>query len=275
MPTDQIEKGKKLFEKNGCVNCHSFKVNNNIKQKFIKLRIGYPFLSKEFFSKRVLNGTHQKNSLPLVYNFQWRLTADKKKYKKVPRSYVPMKMPAYKFNPKELDALYAYVSSSKVDVKKKYLITKKDQNEDLSDINTDDELFNYIRINVFETSCRHCHSVNAKSRGITKKVFSFSGNQTAEEFFHVPVRGAPFKTHPQFKKVFTPNSSCTSSIVTERLIKRHAEWDGQFSSMRGMPLMLAPIPLGTIKKLLEWGKRQCPSPMGDLCPHSYCQKSSI
>lgn len=243
--------GKKLYKEN-CSICHD---NNQAP----KIKLEFPLISKRYFAEIVRNGTGG------VYSHRKAWSRNKDTLELKPNTKIP-NMPAFSnFTTEDVENLYFYLFLSEQDSQTKApldLNTKK-MEIDLSNA----ALYNTVVKNVFQSSCKHCHSPNTEERAEIAKVFR--GNEPQLTKIPVfPLAKHPVKPNPLLSSVLSPGKDCKPAKIVQALQNRANEISGNtFSSeIGGMPLTYKNVSEENIQFIKEWTQRGCPNKEGEnLC----------
>jgi cytochrome c2 len=252
-PTPNLA-GENIF-KNNCLSCHS---DNENTIHGPRLRLGYPLYSKKYFAYRVKNGFIKTDPLDFIYQYQWKEVKKKLVKAKLGPKFL---MPAFnKLSKGDLDNLYEYVSFSNED-----LSSIKAQVELYNHTDDPDGLFSEVTHNIFETSCRHCHSTSTYGMKLLKEITGVPADKNYD-LVQFPVRDRPFTPSAKFSEILSPTKDCGPSPMVKILWERHREIKGSKAMNKpGMPMNLPPVPFNTINQLRKWSNLGCPTPKGFLC----------
>lgn len=239
--TGSFEKGKVLYEQNGCVKCHS---NNNAGPR---LRVGYQLLNRKYFEKRLTTNTTSLYSIWIEV-----------KNNKLSKSQSKSIMPIFKFNKIDMDSLYKYISESKDDLDQ--LPMNKSASNKLYGV----ALFKEVKKNVFQQSCQHCHSNSSEQNDDNKYLFNFS--KGGSSLFDLTDIDSNKNNQKKLEQILSPGPSCADSKMVKLLKERQNEWVGKkVIAERGMPLTQKPIEMKYIEQLNDWTKQGCPTGKKFLC----------
>ena len=254
--------GEKTFKQN-CIICHS---DNENKTHAPRLRVGYPLFSKKYFIYRVQHGFKKTAASDFVYQYYWKEINHNLIKNKMAAEFL---MPDFKkLSLKEINNLYQYVSFSNQDINS---IQIPDGNLDY--MNDPTALFLDVQKNIFDTSCRHCHTQSSHGAALINKVLGKTQNNSIGPLVF-PASGTNIKATKQLSLVLSPTNDCGPSPLVNILWERHLEVKGHKNLTKpGMPINLSPIPINTITHLQQWSNMGCPSPVGWLC--KACDKGKL
>lgn len=246
-PLDEKQQalGEKLFSTH-CLQCHNANANS---QGAIRIRLGYPLFTEDYFQLRLKN-KDMKIGPHFLYHYYW-----KTKGNKISKEAKKNEMPTFSnLSKTEIKALYQYVSRSKEDINNIVIL-----DEETVMANNPLESYQIIEQKIFNGSCRHCHFA---SNQIINSVFDVE--KPIPAFFN---EKRPLLKSEELNRLFSTGKSCEPSMMEQVLRERHFEVKGnkQNPNIKGMPLNLAPLPFSVIKQFKEWSIIGCPSPNGFLC----------
>jgi mono/diheme cytochrome c family protein len=227
-----------------------------------RLRLGYPLLGRAYFGARVRHGTGTRDAAP-VWQRRWEAV----KGKLVATFTGVVAMPAFaNVAEADVDALYAYVGADASDVPVAPVAASaaKAPAAIVVDEAIRVPLFREVQRKVFDTTCRHCHSPDARDQGLIESVFGrVEGSVPAE----LPMTRLGLGPSDTLTRMLSPGPGCSDSVLVARLKARGAEWSGHAvaGAPRGMPLTMPPLPNEVIRLVEAWSAAGCPSDRGDLC----------
>jgi mono/diheme cytochrome c family protein len=249
--TEVIERGRTLFAQQACASCHA---GNGPAPR---LRLGLPLLGRAYFRARVLQGTGDRASP--VWLRRWDATDGTL----IAHAATPVTMPAHaNLDDSDLDALYTYVSADRSDVPTSLPVAQSARIAVPDEIRS--SLYHEVQHRVFDTSCRHCHSPNARDQSLIASVFGAVPDAAPVE---LPMTRLAVVPEPTLKAILSAGPGCSDSPLLARLKARGEEWAGRAKSgaPRGMPLTMPPLDGDAIRLVAVWTQVGCPSDHGDLC----------
>jgi mono/diheme cytochrome c family protein len=249
----QVARGRELFGRLACAACHTGVGLGP------RLRLGYPLLGRAYFAARVRQGTGTRAAAP-VWQRRWEALEGQL----VATSSGVIAMPGFAdVSDADVDALYAFVGADASDVPVAQVAPAKG-----APVVVDDAirlpLFREVQRKVFDTTCRHCHSPDARDQGLIESVFGrVEGSAPAE----LPMTRLGLGPSDTLRKMLSAGPGCSDSPLLVRLKARAAEWTGHpiAGAPRGMPLTMRPLPNDVIRLVEAWTAAGCPSDRGDLC----------
>jgi len=252
-PAAQLERGRQLFVQMACATCHMGGGAGP------RLRLGFPLLGRAYFGARVRQGAGAA-AAPTFWQRRWQALESQV----IATLTGVVQMPAYgSVSDADLDALYAYIGADASDVP---VPARKPAHVDPVHVPDDIKLalFRDVQKRVFDTSCRHCHSPEARDQELIQSVFGKIKGSAPAELPMTRLQLAPSET---LRTMLSPGPGCTDSQVVSRLKARVAEWTGRAvpGAPRGMPMTMPPLPDDVIRLVEAWSAVGCPSDRGDLC----------
>ena len=248
----QIARGRELFDQLACSGCHAGTGQGP------RLRLGIPLLGRAFFRARVKLGAGT-SAAPQIWQRGWQAQHGQL----VPRLTDAVVMPPHPdVTEADLDALYAYVAADRSDIPAATPVRRVDRVDVPDSIRM--SLFREVQKRVFDTSCRHCHSPEARDQRLIETVFGEVPNAAPVELPMTRLAVSPSAT---LRRVLSPGPGCSDSPLLARLKARADEWSGHAvaSAPRGMPMTLPPVDGDAVRMVAVWSAVGCPSDRGDLC----------
>jgi len=247
-----IDRGRQLFLEAACASCHAGAGAGP------RLRLGFPLLGRTYFHARVRHGTGGRMA-PL-----WQRSWEAKNGALISGRAGTVTMPPHpNLTDADLDALYAYVASDRSDVPVAAPPVLERERHDVPD-EIRLALYREVQKRVFDTSCRHCHSPEARDQSLIESVF---GKVAGAAPVELPMTRLAVSPSPTLRAALSPGPGCTDSALVVRLKARGAEWSGHplAGAPRGMPMTLPPLDNNAIRLVATWSAAGCPSDRGDLC----------
>lgn len=248
-----VEHGRELFGQLACATCHTGAGLGP------RLRLGFPLLGRAYFRARVRHGAGNRMA-PQVWQRSWEAVGGSL----VATLAGAVAMPAHPdLSDSELDALYAYVEADRSDVPSPTRAVP-----DAKQIEVPDairlSLYRDVQKRVFDTTCRHCHSPDARDQLLIESVFGKAPGSAPVE---LPITRLAVSPNATLRKLLTPGAGCSDSLLLVRLKARAAEWAGHgiTGAPRGMPMTLPPLDNDALRLVEVWSAAGCPSDHGDLC----------
>jgi mono/diheme cytochrome c family protein len=249
---EAIERGRKLFVEGACASCHAGTGAGP------RLRLGFPLLGRAYFRARVRHGTGGRMA-PL-----WQRSWEAKDGALFSGRTGMVTMPPHPdLTETDLDALYAYVAADRSDVPAAAPPVPDRERHDVPD-EIRLSLYREVQKRVFDTSCRHCHSPEARDQSLIESVF---GNVAGTAPVELPMTRLSVSPSATLRAMLSPGPGCTDSALLVRLKARAAEWSGHpiAGAPRGMPMTMPPLDRDAIRLVATWSAAGCPSDRGDLC----------
>jgi mono/diheme cytochrome c family protein len=249
----QVARGRELFGQLACAACHTGVGLGP------RLRLGFPLLGRAYFGARVHAGTGTRTAAP-VWQRRWEAV----KGQLVASLTGLVAMPAFAdVSDADVDALYAFVSTDASDLPAAPVAAGA-SGPVAVDAAIRLPLFREVQAKVFDTTCRHCHSPDARDQGLIESVF---GHIEGSAPLELPMSRLGLGPSDTLSRILSPGPGCSDSPLVQRLVARVAEWSGHplAGAPRGMPLTMPPLSNDVIRLVRVWSAAGCPSDRGDLC----------
>ncbi|MBP9707771.1 MAG: hypothetical protein KBD78_09005 [Oligoflexales bacterium] len=246
---EEFALGLKTY-KNLCQSCHD-------SGQAPRIKLSIPLLSFAYFQQKVRLGASLK---PRPYAYKWQRQGDKLYFYEDSRR--TLQMPGFDLSSLESKALYAYLTTSTNS--EKISKTKNDGKQKIGAENLltsnlkDSDLFSVVKNDIFNGSCKHCHSPSEKVQAEIMSVFA----SKSKELPVFPLPKLEVQPNALLEKALSEGGRCEETPILKRLMLRHEEIGSGLLNkeqiVRGMPLGSEPLPITAISLLREWLRSGCP-----------------